>query len=250
MTIARQIRRTLEAQAENLRASDVRIGLGYTAVKLADDRAGVAYTFTEGLRGGCSIFTGKNPLAGLPAGELLAYLDSSDPVEVAVGLATANALANNTPENPVYGDVLEELDLRPSDTVCMVGFFAPLIDGIEQRAGRLEICEETASANTRFRAASDAVDLLSSCDVAIITSTAIINGTVDGLLDAASSCREAVMLGSSTPLIPQVFDQTPITLLSGITINDPEGILRTVGEGRGTRFFKPFVTKWNVRLRR
>jgi hypothetical protein len=40
---------------------DVRIGLGYIAVKLADDRTGVAYTFRDQAQGGCSVFHGLRP---------------------------------------------------------------------------------------------------------------------------------------------------------------------------------------------
>ena len=39
-----------------------------------------------------------------------------------------------------------------------------------------------------------------------------------------------------------------MTCLSGITATDADGMLRVISEGGGTRFFKPFVIKWNVPL--
>ena len=85
--------------------------------------------------------------------------------------------------------------------------------------------------------------------MALITSTTIINDTVDELLEAARDCRELVLLGPSTPLIAEAFEGTAVTWLSGITVDDADGLLRVVSEGGGTRFFRPFVTKWNIPLR-
>ena len=55
---------------------EVRIGLGYTAVQLDDGRTGVAYTLGKELFRGCTVFSGKRPIAGSPAEEVLRYLDS------------------------------------------------------------------------------------------------------------------------------------------------------------------------------
>jgi len=43
---------SLQDRSSGIRVEDIRIGLGYTAVFLEDNRAGVAYTFREEARGG------------------------------------------------------------------------------------------------------------------------------------------------------------------------------------------------------
>jgi len=230
--------------------ADVRIGLGYTAVRLEDGRTGVAYTFRDTVFSGCSVFRGLRPVAGKPATQLLDLIESQDKLESSLGLATANAMTNQAPDSAIAGDVLEATDILPTDSVGMVGFFGPLVPALEDRARLLEVFEEAPDIAAGLLPAAEAFRRLPECDVALITSTTIINNTVDALLEAASHCRAVVLLGSSTPLLPEAFQDTPVTCLSGIAVNDPAGILQVVSEGGGTRFFKPFVTKWNIPLKR
>ena len=84
------------------------------------------------------------------------------------------------------------------------------------------------------------------CDIAVITSTALILGELGGLLEATRDCREVAIVGASTPLIPEVFGPFGVTLLSGITVTDGPGILQIVSEGGGMGFFGGRVRKVNV----
>jgi uncharacterized protein (DUF4213/DUF364 family) len=96
--------------------------------------------------------------------------------------------------------------------------------------------------------AERAVDLLPSCTVALITSTALITESLDGLLEAATRCRVVALLGPSTPLAAGVFAGTPVTWLSGIRVTHPTEVLRVVSEGGGTRESSPFTRKVNIRI--
>jgi len=248
-TIAARLAGLLAEPARRAEVIDVRIGLGYTAVRLTDDRVGVAYTFREDATGGCAVFTALRPLAGRPAGELLALLESRDPVEAAVGLACANALANHSQEALDSGDILDHLDLAPGDHVGMVGQFGPLLAPLEARVRALTVFEQVPRPTGRLRPVAEAPGVLPSCQVALITATAIINHTVDGLLEAARGCREVVLLGASTPLVPAVFAAGPVTVLSGVLVERPDGILQVVSEGGGMRQFRSQVRKVNLPLR-
>lgn len=248
MNIKHRIAELMAPRCRNREIADVRVGLGYTAVKLDDDRTGVAYTFGRESMRGCSAFSGTRPLAGRSAIELLRFLESSSPLESVLGVATANALANMKPERAITGDVLDAVVMYPRDRVAMIGYFGPLMSPLQERVASLEVFEEHEDCGGNVRPACEAFDVLPTCHVALITSTTIINSTLDRLLEAAAHCREVVLLGSSTPLVPEAFQGTPVTVLSGITVTDSAGILRVVSEGRGTRFFKPFATKWNVRV--
>lgn len=228
---------------------EVRIGLGYTAVQLDDGRTGVAYTLGRDQMKGCTAFSGNRPIAGSPAQDVLRYLDSEGLVECALGLATGNAITNRAPSHGATGDVLKSVELFPSDSVAMVGFFAPLVAELQDRVAELEIFEEHAGVLPHLRRSSEAVSAIPKCDVAFITSTTIINDTVDELLESARDCREIVLVGPSTPLITEAFEGTPTTWLSGIAVDDSDGLLRLVSEGGGTRLFRPFVTKWNIPIR-
>jgi uncharacterized protein (DUF4213/DUF364 family) len=241
--VAARLVRCLDRPARMVQAADVRIGLGYTAVRLADGRTGVAFTFRDEVPAGCAAFAGLRPLAGRPAAELLALLGSADPLEAAVGLACANALANVDAADLRAGDVLERLAIGPRDDVGMVGHFGPLVEPLRRRARSLTVFERLPEPSGELRPVAEAAAVLPRCDVALLTATTILNGTIDELLRDAAGCREVVVLGASTPLVPEAFAERRVTWLSGVLVVDPEAVLQVVAEGGGMRQFGRHVRK-------
>jgi uncharacterized protein (DUF4213/DUF364 family) len=245
--IAARLITQLEPSAREARVADVRIGLGYTAVMLADDRVGVAYTFREEAKDCCTIFDALRPLVGKPASDVLQLLWSPDPIAAGVGLACANALVNRDEDRFMGGDILDHLDLRPGDHVGMVGDFRPLLDKIQKRVHSLSVFERVGHPSGILRPREEAEDALPRCHVALITATSIINHTIDGLLKATAECREVAVLGASTPLLPEAFAGERVTMLSGVVVKDPHEVLRVVSEGGGMRLFSPHVRKVSLR---
>lgn len=242
-SLEEQIVRRLAAEAHEAVVADVRIGLGYTAVLLADGHVGVAFTFRDRAREGCSAFSGARPLTGRTAAELVQLLTSDDPLEASVALACANALTNRPKEGCRDGDVLEHLAIGPADDVAMVGHFGPLVGPIRERARSLTMFERVAAPGGVLRPWEEAASVLPRCQVVLITATAIINHTIDELVAAAHACRDVTILGASTPLIPEVFGPAGVTMLSGVVVTAPDGVLRVVSEGGGMRQFGPHVRK-------
>jgi uncharacterized protein (DUF4213/DUF364 family) len=249
MKISEHILSVAMAQAAGLKVKDVRIGLGYTAVLLENDNAGLAYTFRCDVPEGCSVFHGNRPLAGKNAWALLPFLGSDLPIESALGLATANALLNHVKHGIQKGDVLQNVDIQPEDHVGMVGLFAPLVKPIKDKAASLKIFEKDPKRGHEGILPMHRMnEVLPGCQVVFITSTAILNGTIDDLLALAAGCREVVMLGASTPLAPEVFKDTPVSCLSGVIVLRPKEIMRMVSEGCGMRHFGDAIEKLNIRV--
>jgi uncharacterized protein (DUF4213/DUF364 family) len=69
----------------------------------------------------------------------------------------------------------------------------------------------------------------------IISATTLINETFDEIVAHTMSAREVILLGPSTPLLPEAFEGTPLTYLAGIQIIDRRKTLAIVSEGGGTR---------------
>jgi uncharacterized protein (DUF4213/DUF364 family) len=249
MCISERIQDYLKDKGE-ARVQEVRVGLRYTAVFLENGRAGVAFTFSEGMTREWPILEGLHPLEGRYASELLALLQSRNNIEMAVGLATANALANVPADGLLYGDALEYLHITSKDRVGMVGYFSPVVPKLRNLTSHVTIFEQDRERGEGCYPEEDAYRLLPKCEVAMITSTAILNHTIDKLLDSARSCREVALMGATTPLLPQVFYGTPVTLLSGVIVSRPDKILRIVSEGGGIRLFKDHVMKVNLVLKR
>lgn len=241
--------------------ADFCVGNKYTAVSFADGRLGVALTQSSGGSVCCADTDSSQPARGVAlwAGadalerrlrrslswptsrHLLPLLLSADPLEAGVGLACANALVNRPRPEFVKGDLLDHLELHSADTVGMVGFFGPFVAPLRERVAVLHIFERKTDGE--FLPAEAAYALLPGCDVAIITSAAISNGTIDRLLLASSRCREVALVGASTPLVPPAFTASPVTWLSGSLVADSERTFQVVRDGGGRREFSRYLTK-------
>ena len=248
--LAQKMIALLQERATQARIAQVRIGLGYTAVELESGAVGVAYTFSDLAKGGCGILHGLRPMTGRPADAVRAWADPWDAVEAGVGIACANALLHTDSTPSLPGDILDHLDLNPEDRVGMVGHFGPVVPPLRQRVGELIIFERTASPAEGILPQEDACQLLPTCDVALITGTSFIIHTLGPLLEAARGCREVVVLGPSTVLCPHLYQETPVTMLSGVRVQDGESVLQVVSESGGMRQFRPFIEKVSLRLDR
>ena len=228
-------------------------GARFCAVTLDDGATGIANLCPDVCGEPSRRASDLLPPPGTPAAVALATLAA--PTRSAVGLATANALANRPDQwgerrdaGITEGDILQVLELRPDDQVGMVGCFSPLVEPIRRRVRRLLIFERGQRLTPGLLSENQARELLPQCSVAIITATTLLNGTIDALLTATADCREVVLLGPSTPLVPQAFANSPrrVTLLAGVVITNVEELLRAVARDGGTRDFLPSVVKVNV----
>jgi len=78
--------------------------------------------------------------------------------------------------------------------------------------------------------------LLPNVEAAVITAATLANHTLPGLLAAARG-RRVALVGPGTPLSPRLFEYG-IEILSGLVIEDAEGLARTVAEGGAAKALK------------
>jgi len=254
-SVVEMLESRLMAEARERTIRQVVAGGRFCAVMLDDGGVGVANLCPDVCGEPSRQVSDRLPQPGTPAADALATLAS--PTRSAVGLATANALANRIRQwgerrdaGIAAGDLLEVLELRPADQVGMVGCFSPLVEPIRRRVRRLFVFERGQRLTSDLLPENQAGELLPQCSVAIITATTLLNGTIDALLAAAANCREIVLLGPSTPLVREVFANSPrqVTLLAGVVVTNVEELLRTVARDGGTRDFTASVLKVNVRV--
>jgi len=246
MSIAERIREQVLAGGAELTIRRAQIGLTYCAVQLEDGNTGVAYTFPRQACG--SQHLGAGPLAGRQAGELVKNLGSENLIASALGLAAANALISGLPasEGLSEGDILERLDIHEGDQVCMVGCFLPVLQSLKLASVQVRAVDQVAKPGAE--PAENSETLLPNSQVAIITATAIVNGTMDRLLELAAGCREVAILGPSTPMLPAAFGDLPVHCLAGIRVEQPDPVFGVIAEGGGYCYFKDYTTKLNIRL--
>ena len=245
MLLTRRLYETSLPLAEATTVASLTVGLGYTVVATDDGGFGVSYTWLEGRE--CRSFrNGYRDVEGEPAGVLLERLLSDDPFQRSIGLATVNAL--NRPRacgcadddgGPVSRS-LRLLEVGPGTHVCMVGYFPPLAAALPKLGVELEVIDSSLGMGdpARFRGL-----LASWADALIVTATAILNDSIEDLLEAAAPGVKTLVLGPSTPLVPEAFSHLPVTVLAGIAPLNPAGIERVVRHGAATPGMKPFVRK-------
>lgn len=235
------------ALAGDVRTSDIRVGLGYTAVLLEDGRCGLAYTLHEKEYESCSVLAEAGRISGRRASDLLPWMKLPDETACAVGLAAANAVIGS-PEGSLESDILEMLSVAPEDAVGMIGYFGPLVDPIKKKVRAMHIFERKPIPELGVLADSAAPELLQQCDVVILSATTLLNHTIDGLLRCCGNAREVVILGPTTPFLPAVFKKRGVTVLSGVHVVDAPQVLRVVSEAGGTRHFGRSIRKLTLRI--
>jgi uncharacterized protein len=237
-TIQQKIIDYLSPVSRGLYAADVRIGLGYTSVRLDNGQVGLAWT-ADSLSGSCTHQNKAGTLAGSSALDLLKMLaNDQNPLSRTIGLATANAVVAGLPHpKSTSEDVLDIVKTTIDDRVVMVGYFGPLIPVLRLTGCKLDILElKTDKPGTILL--EEGKGPLAACSVAIITATAIITGTLDDLLSGLGKPRAVIILGPSTIMCPQVFAGTPVTHIAGAWVNNTAAVEKIVSEGGGTMILK------------
>jgi uncharacterized protein len=77
----------------------------------------------------------------------------------------------------------------------------------------------------------------------IVTATSLLNNSLDNILDTIPVDIPTVILGPSTPMIPDAFKGTAVRMLAGTVPVDHESVFRAVRQGAGTRVLHRFSRK-------
>jgi hypothetical protein len=93
-------------------------------------------------------------------------------------------------------------------------------------------------------------ELLSQCDIVMITGTTTINHTLDSILEYSSNAREIILIGTSTPLYPSAFTDTKVSQLAGSLWQkeNRDSIFTIIGEGRGMKSLMKYGKKVTVKV--
>jgi len=243
-------------ELNKIRVEEVCIGLGYTGVLLETGHLGIAATLLGEMNiDCCEVLERAGELAGSSAEKLMMLARSWDLGESAVGVATLNALSQMILEKRrgeyviSFGDFIDELDIRKDDVVGMVGYFEPFIPKLRKICKKLYVFERGIRRPETLPDTA-AEHILPDVDVAILTGSAIVNKSLEHLLELARNAREVGVVGPSASFIPDPLFERGATIVGGMEVIDPRGVMKVIKEGGGTRRFKPYVKFMNFRRRR
>ena len=211
---------------EDAPVSDVRIGPFWTAVR----------TRGCGLASTTFVHEHKKRFPVEDAGilteksgrELCAYCRSQSLLEATLGVAAINSMLDVDPTDLTEINASEVLfEKGAGKRVAIVGHF-PFVPKLREVAEELWVIERRPQTGDLSEEAAEHV--IPQADVVAITGTALINGTMDRLLELCPKDSVVMVLGPSTPHSRVWFDHG-VDLVSGTIVTDPDAILRFVSQG-------------------
>ena len=250
MSICERLYDLMLEKAADRKVEILSIGLGCTAVCTSDGGIGLAFTPFEN-KTNCTVIPRDHDYEGRPATELLPLILSEHPLLRAMALALVNALnhgwAMALPEDRSNDILFDLLGIGRGSRVAMVGHFGPLVKKLGEIGALLEVVD-----TGRGLGVLDAFPkkLAHWADALIMTSTALLNNTAEGLLGAVAPTVRVVMLAPSTPLIPEAFRGLPVHVLAGTVPIHREEIFKAIRHGQGTPVLQRYSRKPYVDLTR
>jgi hypothetical protein len=166
------------------------------------------------------------------ARELAEFALSNELMEASIGVAAINSMLDVDESTAREVNASEVLASRGrGKNVALVGHF-PFIQQLRPVVRNLWVFEQHPTEDEYPPEA--APDLIPKADIVAITSSTLINHTLDGLLSLCPPQAAVMLLGPSTPLSPIIF-KYGATIISGTRVVDESAVLRTVGQGASFR---------------
>lgn len=190
------------------------------------------------------MLTWSGDLCGRPASEVIAWLDSWQPFETTLAVATLNAVLRGSADCAamlaearalgggnlrVFSSLREKLG---DGLITVIGRYPGLDEVLE---GRDYVCIER-NPSERDLPAQAAESLLPQSRWAFVTASALANRTLPRLLELCHN-PETVLMGPSLPWSRQWFDQG-CDHLAGVEVVDEDVLWRIAMEGGGVRIFQ------------
>lgn len=212
----------------------------FCAVELEDGAVGLSFVLLGDtlarLRSGAASVAGS--IVGMAALELAGWFASRDGVERTLGYAAVNALTASLYARAGYRppdatDSLGLLDPQPGDQVGMVGLFPSLPARVVAAGARLTVLElppALAGEREGYRITLDPAEL-AGCNKVLATSTILLNGTLERILEACRGAATLALVGPGASCLPDPLFARGVTLLGGAEVVDPPGFLLALRTG-------------------
>jgi uncharacterized protein (DUF4213/DUF364 family) len=231
------------------------IGLGYTGVTLESGHAGLCHTLSHEMAPYCcQVNKRAGKISGSKAIDIVNMARSWEVNESVLGFATLNALSQKffdevtSPFDIKSSNFINELRVKSSDTVVMVGSLHPFIKSIRKKAKELYIIERSPLLRDEGAFPDTAAeDLLPQADVVVATGSSLANGTIDRILELSNSAREFGLVGPSASVIPNPLFDRGVTAIGGVKILDGDKMIQIIAEGGGTPQLKSITEFITIR---
>jgi uncharacterized protein (DUF4213/DUF364 family) len=212
----RKVYNSAVPQLKGKKVRDLCIGIELLAVELDGGEIGVAYVLKNEIGCGCELLPEPGALSGMDAEELSSQMlqnEGGNPLSNAVGVAVCNAVTDYDALSSEVLDAADVFAVRPGDTVGMIGNIGPVAKQLKSKAKRMIIFDRGKPEGVYPEERQE--ELLPQCDLIVITSSTLLNGTFSRVISYCRQAREVVLTGATTPLYPEAFHGTGVTVLAG-----------------------------------
>ena len=234
-----------KSQIQNLKITDVRIGLFISAVQLSDGSCGVASSDVGG-QPHCAKknrdFGDFTPLKikGQKVMELF-ETDKRSNLTDTLKIAVLNAISSRLLSASDYKvlvncDPIDLIELKSQKTITIIGGFQSYIQKISETNNKLYVLELNENALNEdqkkfYVPAIEYAKILPLSDIVIITGLTLVNNTIDGLLSAIAPKAQVIVTGPSSSLIPDILFENGVSIIGATRITNPDLCFQVVGEG-------------------
>lgn len=209
----------------------------FAAVELDGGALGLSYVLLDATLATLAGVDGSR-LVGGDALALARQWRDGQGAERTLGFAAVNALSRWLMDRdgecpPSATDSIGGLQPAPGEHIGMVGFFPPLVRSIAEAGARLTVLElraDLVGAHPGFTVTLDPT-ALRACSQVLMTSTVLLNGSLDGVLAHCTSARRVAMIGPGAGCLPQPLFDRGITALGGTWIEDGPGFVAALRLG-------------------
>lgn len=168
-----------------------------------------------------SEFINKNPI------DLAQKFGSSNNFEKTLGLGAINAISqyifrhSNFPFD-ITTDSLGLLNIKQGDSPGMVGFFQPLISHLKKMGINVIIIEKKEHLVKKTESWEVTLDpsRLTECNKILITSTTVLNESIDEILKFCSHAEKISMIGPTAGFLPDPLFKRGLNIVGGSIISN------------------------------
>jgi uncharacterized protein (DUF4213/DUF364 family) len=217
----------IESIKDDAQVNEVLRGLHWTAV--VSKHCGLASSMiTDSCHEHEKKDTKEGSLTDLTAKKIAEYCFSDDSSNASLGMAAVNSLIR--PDISKCSDVngisfLHEI--AENKNISVIGHF-PGLDNLAEKAKNFWIIEKHPKPGDFPKESSK--KLLPQSDILIISSTTLMNHTLENLLGLCKKNSIKMLLGPSTPMTEVLFEYG-IDILSGSMVTDQNAVLKYIKEG-------------------
>ncbi|MBE0685385.1 MAG: DUF364 domain-containing protein [Anaerolineaceae bacterium] len=160
--------------------------------------------------------------------QLAEWILSDNFLEASVGMAAINSLIPVDEKKLVQKNASEVIAQESTGkNVTIVGHF-PFVEQIKSIPKHCWVIEKKPFGDDFPEDAAE--DFIPQSDIVAITRTAFINHSMEKLLSLCKKDATVMILGPSTPMLPELFD-LGISFLSGARVDDPVAAINTIVQG-------------------